>query len=98
MEGGQALHVYGALPFDSAPAVFKRNKEWAHLFDQDRARLMATTRKLGVRVIVVDHNGRRGQHTPSEDLLRYTAPWLSPEVFRRDRRALIVDEENAALS
>ena len=60
--GHQALHVYGALPM-KAPAVFKRHKEWAHLFDLDIERLTETTKRLGVRVIVVDHRGRRGQHT-----------------------------------
>lgn len=61
LQGGQALHIYRALDMP-APAVFKRNKVWAHLFDQDRERLIKTARKLGVRVIVVHHEGRRGQH------------------------------------
>lgn len=34
-EGHQALHVYRALPM-KVPAVIKRYKEWAHLFDQER--------------------------------------------------------------
>jgi hypothetical protein len=61
LQGGQALHVYGALDMP-APAVFKRHKTWAHLFDQDKGRLIKTARRLGVRVIKVHHEGRRGQH------------------------------------
>lgn len=62
--GGQGLHVYSAMPtrFPSAPAVFKRHPEWAHLFDQDLERLVATARRLGVRVIKVDREGEPGQH------------------------------------
>ena len=60
-QGEQALHVYRALPM-KAPAVFKRCKMWAHLFDLDKERLIKTAKKLGVRVIRVHHEGRRGQH------------------------------------
>lgn len=59
--GGQALHVYTALPMP-APAVFKRHKQWGHLFDLDKARLVNTARRLGVRVIQVHHEGLKGQH------------------------------------
>jgi hypothetical protein len=62
--GGQALHVYRAMPsqFPSAPMVFKRYREWAHLFDQDAARLEKTARSLGVKVIKIDRPDSPGQH------------------------------------
>lgn len=60
-KGGQALHVYRALPM-KAPAVFKRHKMWAHLFDLDAERLVKAAKGLGVHVIKVHHEGRRGQH------------------------------------
>lgn len=62
--GGQALHVYGALPghFPGAPGVFKRYSVWAHLLDWDLERLVRTARGLGVRVIRVDRRGLAGQH------------------------------------
>lgn len=62
--GGQALHVWA--PGDgwqkNAPMVFRRSKIWGHLFDQDKARLILTARRLGVRVIVVHREGSEGQH------------------------------------
>ena len=58
---GQALHVYPALAMD-APACFKRSRTWGHLYDYNADRLKTTARKLGVRVIVVHHAGRRDQH------------------------------------
>lgn len=61
--GGQALHVYAAIDgMPNAPQVFKRSKEWGHLFDHDEKRLIRTARRLGVRVIKVHHKGRRAQH------------------------------------
>lgn len=62
--GGQALHVWDPGPggWPGAPAVFQRNRPWAHLFDYDRERLIRTATSLGVRVIKVDSDGKRGQH------------------------------------
>lgn len=63
--GGQALHLMsGAFAYGQArtPACFKGRKQIAHLFDQDRKRLEATARKFGVRKILVDRIGERGQH------------------------------------
>jgi hypothetical protein len=42
--------------------VFRENRPWAHLFDQDARRLAATARALGVRVVVVSHEGTPFQH------------------------------------
>ena len=65
--GGQSLHVMtGAwgrtdhLP--TAPRVFRRSGIFAHLFDQDRGRLEATARRLGVRFVSVHNAGLPGQH------------------------------------
>ena len=44
------------------PACFARSETFAHLLDYDHDRLVATARRLGVRVIKVDRQGRRGQH------------------------------------
>lgn len=60
--GGQALHVYAAIAGMDAPACFRASQQWAHLFDYDRERLVQTARQLGVRVVVVHHEGLRGQH------------------------------------
>lgn len=60
-EGGQALFVHAwhgpsrIKCFDGAPWIGK-------LFDQDRARLAATARRLGVRIVKVDRAGEPGQH------------------------------------
>lgn len=64
--GGQALHVwdpdqYGWRDRD-VPAVFRRSRFWAHLFDDDLVRLRATARRLGVQVIAVGRERRPGQH------------------------------------
>jgi hypothetical protein len=65
MDGGQALHLH-SIVFASSPACFRRavarGEQIAHLFDQDEARLRRTARELGVRIIVVEHPGTRGQH------------------------------------
>lgn len=64
-DGGQALHVisgtYAYLRNDT-PAVFKNRHEIAHLIDNNIVRLMATARRLGVRVIKVERAQRVGQH------------------------------------
>jgi len=61
--GGQALHLFsdpGIYP--GAPKCFKHSREAAHLFDYNIGRLIATARRLGVRVIKIGRKGRRGQH------------------------------------
>lgn len=63
--GGQALHLMDgwlAHRRPDTPACFKNRGQIAHLFDQDRDRLIKTVRKLGVRVIQVEREGERGQH------------------------------------
>lgn len=63
--GGIALHVWVPDPAwaERAPLVFRRNmNRWAHLLDQDRERLVRLVRELGVRTVVVSHEGKPRQH------------------------------------
>lgn len=63
--GGQALHVISgtyAYLRPGTPAVFKKQDQIAHLIDNNVERLMATARRLGVRVIKVERPQRTGQH------------------------------------
>ncbi len=65
--GGQALHLHRIIPDRrTAPRCFVREVDQgqpiAHLFDNDRERLIATARSLGVKVIHIDRDGERGQH------------------------------------
>lgn len=65
--GGQALHVWDPGPsaaarWPKAPAIFLKHRPWAHLFDQNSSRLVETARRLGVRRVVIDRRGGRGQH------------------------------------
>jgi len=63
-EGGQALHVYGAMrgAFPDAPGCFKRSRRWGHLLDQNEERLVETARRLGVKRVVVGRPGNIRQH------------------------------------
>ncbi len=64
-EGGQALHLMSgrfAYLRDDTPSCFKGREQIAHLFDQDVARLAATARRLGVRVVLIERRGQEGQH------------------------------------
>jgi hypothetical protein len=63
--GGQALHVMGgsfAYLRPDTPSCFKGRSEIAHLFDQNRDRLIKTAKRFGVRVIKVERDGGEGQH------------------------------------
>jgi hypothetical protein len=61
--GGQALHLCSrSFVSRSAPAVFRNAECFAHLFDGDRARLVATAKRLGVLCVIVDRDGEPGQH------------------------------------
>ena len=64
--GGQALHVWDpgerGARWPGAPLVFRRSRPWAHLFDQDKVRLVETVTALGVNVVVVSHEGTPRQH------------------------------------
>lgn len=65
VEGGQALHLmsgdFAYLRRDT-PSCFKGKKVLAHLFDQDRERLVKTVKRLGVSVIRVEREGTESQH------------------------------------
>lgn len=65
--GGQALHLHNVIVDRSkAPSCFvravDRGEDIAHLFDQDHERLVATAKKLGVRVIQIEYMGQPRQH------------------------------------
>lgn len=65
--GGQALHRHQMIvDYAKAPSCFVREveagRDIAHLFDQDEVRLIATARKLGVKVILVERRGQPSQH------------------------------------
>lgn len=65
--GGQALHLHQIImDRRKAPRCFvqavERGENIAHLFDRDLDRLKRTVRGLGVRVVVVEYEGQRGQH------------------------------------
>jgi hypothetical protein len=65
--GGQALHTHAIIcDRAKAPRCFvravDRGEKIAHLFDMDEARLVATARRLGVNVVVVERPGRKGMH------------------------------------
>lgn len=65
VSGGQALHLMSgrfAYLRSDTPLCFKGRGQIAHLFDQDRQRLEATARKLGVRKVLVERVGAPGQH------------------------------------
>ncbi len=58
-QGGQALHVWEAVPgWPKAPGCFRRSRYWAHFFDADVKRLEETARRLGVRVIKITPGNR----------------------------------------
>lgn len=66
-QGGQALHLHRLIvDRRKAPSCFVRavdkGEDIAHLFDQSYFRLIATARRLGVRVILVEREGEPGQH------------------------------------
>lgn len=58
--GHQAMHIH-QWP-GAGPQCFHGRPYIAHLYDQDRARLVQTARELGVRKIVVGREGQAGQH------------------------------------
>lgn len=89
--GGQALHVCNSvgLVTTAAPAVFRRSSRFAHLFDQDYERLMATAKLLGVRVILPQDCGTHRQHVDlcGKPLLR--AIDLAEEIQLQEKQALM---------
>ncbi len=58
-EGGQALHLH---TLNQGHPLFRRYPIIGHLLDQDADRLVATAKKLGVRVVKVEHAGTLKQH------------------------------------
>lgn len=59
-DGDQALHIH---TLNSGKArIFRKYPVIAHLIDLDKDRLIATVRRLGVRVIKVEREGEPLQH------------------------------------
>lgn len=80
LAGGQAIEVWDKS-FTLAPTAPRcfRGKDFAKLYDQDEVRLVATARRLGVRVIKVDRPGEDTQHidlvgSPMDRALREAVP------------------------
>ncbi len=59
LQGGVALHLHS---LNAGHRLFKRYPIIGHLMDQNTDRLVKTARKLGVRVIKVEHQGEPNQH------------------------------------
>jgi hypothetical protein len=60
--GGQALHLMSADDWPGpAPAVFRKHRQWAHLLDDDKERLVDTAMRLGVRTIKIGNPGIAGR-------------------------------------
>lgn len=59
-QGGQAFHVH-CLNMNGH-RLFRRYSEIAHLFDANVTRLIQTARRLGVRVVKVEHPDTDRQH------------------------------------
>lgn len=57
--GGQALHVH---EFTQSGHNLFRNRQAAHLFDQDVMRLEQTAKNLGVKAIKIEHPHTHHQH------------------------------------
>ncbi len=83
-KGGQALHLFDPRPFckPTTPTCFKRATEAGHLFDQNKVRLRATARRLGVRRVHLHRRGR-GQHVDlvGAPLRRAKAEAREPDLF-----------------
>lgn len=65
--GGQSLHLHRIIvDRNRAPRCFvaavDRGEDIAHLFDLDEVRLVATAKRLGVRVVYIDRAGTARQH------------------------------------
>ena len=90
MDGGQALHLHRIIgDWAKAPMCFRRaierGEDIAHLFDQDEVRLIATVKRLGVKIVVVEHPGTPRQHVDlcgaplrraRQDAIEDDASWL----------------------
>lgn len=57
--GGQALHLHG---LHGGRAPYCRYPVLGHLLDMDLVRLLQTAQELGLRRVVVEHEGTHRQH------------------------------------
>lgn len=65
MTGEVAIHLH-SIVFRHSPQCFiaavGRGEQICHLFDQDKERLIATAKRLGVKVIKLEREGEPRQH------------------------------------
>ena|ERR1035437_9271718 len=95
-QGGQAVHLMdGGVAYlqKRTPNCFKGRAYIAHLFDQDRGRLIATAKRLGVNVILVERQGTSKQHIdlcgrPLERALAEAARHVNASADRLSARPL----------
>lgn len=89
--GGQALHVCATQPFirSGTPLCFRQSKQFAHYFDQNLDRLTATSRRLGVQVVLVEYPGLERQHVDlcGKPLRRAIA--MAQEIIEQEKQALM---------
>ena len=63
MAGGQAVEMWDkSYTLGPRTPICFRGKNFVKLYDQDEQRLIATARRLGVKVIKVDRPGQQSQH------------------------------------
>lgn len=60
-QGGQAIHMMPPHNTSGAPKCFQ-GRTFAHLIDHDEERLVATAKRLGVRIRKVERRGHVWQH------------------------------------
>jgi hypothetical protein len=79
--------VFGHSPLCFRVAV-SRGEDIGHLFDKDESRLVATAKRLGVRVIAIDRRGQPGQHIDlcGGPMRKALAECESAEAYTEDMR------------
>ena len=59
LQGFQALHIH---TLNAGHPLFRRYSKIGHLFDMNKITLIATAKRLGVRIIKVEREGETEQH------------------------------------
>ena len=101
LAGGQALHLHRIIVDRSrAPRCFvsaiDRGEDIAHLFDQDAQRLIATAKKLGVKVILVEHPGTPRQHIDLCGIPLRKARSIARECAKQESGVALFDARDPA--
>lgn len=95
-KGGQALHLHQIIVNrDTAPRCFvaavDRGEYIAHLFDQDKERLVKTARRHGVKVIYIDK-----EDTPRQHIDLCAGPLRAVHAWAKQQKAFMENKDNAA--